>query len=423
MHMTEYRLILLAAFLLVQGFEHWLKFVNLRYMKKYGMNVPQGFEGYIDEQTLERTYKYAVETNSLSVKESLFSSVLLLIFLFGGLLDLYNSWVNSLSLPFVLNGVIFFLVLSYLTTLLSLPFSLYSTFRIEKKYGFNTMTPKLWIMDFFKSTAISTVLLGVALSAGFWIIRESPDYWWIFIWGFFFVFSLFMMYISPYVIEPLFNKFTPLEGHELEDRIRDLMQRAGIRISSVFKIDASRRSRHTNAYFSGIGKVKRIVLYDTLLELMDENEVLAVLAHEAGHWKKKHVLKMIAVTEMIALAVAYISFRLLKIDLLSAVFNIKGASFFAKIVVLGFIYSIVSFPAAPVFSYFSRKHENEADRFAAEMTSQPGWLATALMKLSRDNLSNLHPHPVYAKIYYSHPPVVERVRRLRSIPNPDNPKL
>jgi STE24 endopeptidase len=418
--MIEYRIILLAAFLAVQGFDYWLKFVNLRHMKKYGMDVPQGFEGYIDEQTLKKTYEYAVETNSLSVKESLFSSVLLLIFLFGGLLDLYNAWVNSLGLHFILSGIIFFLVLSYLTTLLSLPFSLYSTFRIENRYGFNTMTLKLWIMDLLKSTALSTVLLGLALSAGFWIIRKSPDYWWVFIWGFFFMFSLFMMYISPYLIEPLFNKFTPLEGHELEDRIRDLMDRAGIRVSRVFKIDASRRSRHTNAYFSGIGKVKRIVLYDTLLDLMDDNEVLAVLAHEAGHWKKKHVLKMISVTETMALAVAYISFRLLKIDFLSGIFNIQGASFFAKIVVLGFIFSIVSFPVTPVFSYFSRKHENEADRFAVDLTSTPEWLATALTKLSKDNLSNLHPHPLYAKIYYSHPPVVERVRGLRSRLEPGN---
>lgn len=411
--MIEYRNVLLVAFLVVQGFEYWLKFLNLGHMKKYGMSVPQGFEGYIDEQTLKKTYEYAVETNSLSVKESLFSSVLLLIFLFGGVFNLYNTWVNSLALPFILNGIVFFLLLSYLATLLLLPFNLYGTFRIENKYGFNTMTLRLWFVDFLKSTAISTVLLLVALAVGFWIIRESPRYWWVLIWGFFFMFSLFMMYISPYVIEPLFNKFTPLEGRELEDRIRDLMGKAGIKVSRVFKIDASRRSRHTNAYFSGIGKVKRIVLYDTLLDLMDGNEIVAVLAHEAGHWKKKHVLKMIAVTEAVALAVAYISFRLLKIDLLSDIFNIHGASFFAKIVVLGFIFSIVSFPATPVFSYLSRRHENEADRFAAELTSTPEWLATALMKLSKDNLSNLHPHPLYAKMYYSHPPVVERVRKLK----------
>lgn len=411
--MIEYQIILLAAFLIVQGFEYWLKSVNLGHMRRYGMNVPEGFEGYVNEQTLRKTYEYAVETNSLSIKESLFSSVLLLIFLFGGLLNLYNAWVNSLGLPFVLSGVVFFLLLSYLATFLTMPFSLYSTFRIENKYGFNTMTLKLWITDFLKSTAISTLLLAVALSAGFWIIRRSPDHWWVFLWGFFFIFSLFMMYISPYVIEPLFNKFTPLEGDALEDRIRDLMGRAGITVSRVFKIDASRRSRHTNAYFSGIGKVKRIVLYDTLLDLMDENEILAVLAHEAGHWKKKHVLKMIAVTEIIALVVAYISFKLLEVDLLSAIFNIQGASFFAKIVVLGFIFSIASFPVTPAFSYFSRRHENEADRFATDLTSSPEWLGTALMKLSKDNLSNLHPHPLYAKIYYSHPPVVERVRRLR----------
>jgi len=276
------------------------------------------------------------------------------------------------------------------------------------------MTFKLWLTDLAKSTGISTILMGIALGAVFWIVQASPGYWWLFIWGFFFVFSLFMMYISPYVIEPLFNKFSPLEEGLLEERIKDMMKKTGIKVSRVFRIDASRRSHHTNAYFTGIGKVKRIILYDTLMEKMGEEEILAILAHEAGHWKKKHVLKMIVLFELLSLAGAYIAFRILKTDFL-ALFGFGGGSFFSKLVLLGFIFSIVSFPFTPIFSYISRRHENQADRFAVRLSPNPESLATSLIKLSKDNLSNLHPHPLYAAFHYSHPPIVERVQRIKEM--------
>jgi STE24 endopeptidase len=277
------------------------------------------------------------------------------------------------------------------------------------------MTMKLWITDFIKSTLISTVLMVIVLICGLWIVLKSPDLWWFYVWSFFFIFSIFMMYISPYVIEPLFNKFTPLQGERLEEKIKAMMARTGIRISRVFKIDASKRSHHTNAYFTGIGKTKRIVLYDTLLRKMDEDEVLAVLAHEAGHWKKKHVLKMIVVFEALSLAAAYLAFRVLRTGLLGDIFGLEGNTFFAELLILSVVFSIVSFPFTPLFSAFSRRHEREADRFAVDLAPKPDALATSLIKLSKDNLSNLHPHPLYAAIHYSHPPVVERVKRIRGM--------
>ena len=412
--MQRYQFLILLGYLLVEGFQYWLKYMNLRHLKIYGLNVPQGFEGQIDEYVLKKTHAYTLEHNRLSLMESLFGNVLLMVFIFGGLLNAYNSWVVSLKLPFVLTGLFFFLLLGYASSVLSLPFGIYSTFKIENKYGFNTMTVKLWITDLIKSTLISTILMSLILSVSFWIIQASPDYWWLFVWGFFLVFSLFMMFISPYVIEPLFNKFTPLEGDGLEEKIRVLMEKAGIKVSRVFKIDASKRSHHTNAYFTGIGKVKRIVLFDTLLNKMTQSEVLAVLSHEVGHWKKKHILKRIVFVELISFAGAYAAFRLLKTDYLAWLFQIQDVTFFSKILVLGFLFSIISFPFVPLSSYFSRKHEYEADRFASALTSDPESLATSLIKLSKDNLANLHPHPLYAKFYYSHPPVVERVAKLRS---------
>ncbi len=222
------------------------------------------------------------------------------------------------------------------------------------------------------------------------------------------------MSILRYVIEPLFNKFTPIDNKALEDGINNLMQKVGIKVSSVFKIDASKRTKHTNAYFTGIGKVKRIVLYDTLIEKMNEDETLSVLAHEIGHWKKKHILKYIIVTEAIALVASYIGFKILQSDFLINLFNIKDSSFFAKAILLGFLGAIAAFPLIPLFNYLSRRYEIEADRFACELTGEKEGMINALVKLSKDNLSNLHPHPLYAAFYYSHPPVLKRIRLIKS---------
>lgn len=411
--MKTYLLIIFFSYLFIVLFGYWLKVLNLRHLKKYGANIPQEFEGHIDAELLKKTRDYTVENSRVSLVNSIFDNIILLVFLFGGLLNIYNSWIMSLDWHFILSGLAFFLFLIYAETVISIPFSLYNTFKIENKYEFNTITPKLWIADFFKSILISTIFLGILISVSLWLVSASPDNWWLWIWGFFLVFSLFIMYISPYVIEPLFNKFTPIEDKELEDKIKNVAKKVGIKVSRIFKMDASKRSKHTNAYFTGIGKVKRIILYDTLLEKMDNDEIIAVLAHEMGHWKKKHVLKRIIVSEIIALVVLYISFQILQTDFLLEMFSIESGSFFAKIVILGFIGSIVAFPISPLSSCLSRRHERQADRFACKLTGNPESLATSLIKLSKGNLSNLHPHPLYAAFHYSHPPVVQRIREIR----------
>jgi len=407
--------LVLCIYILKEGFEYLLRYLNLRHMKKFGSLVPSEFKGKIDENLLKKIQEYETEKTRFSFISSIFGNVVIIIFIFGGLLNIYNSWVASLNWPFILTGILFFLFLSLASTFLSMPFGLYSTFRIENKYGFNTMTPKLWFFDFLKSLLISTTITGIVIAIGLWLIQSSPHYWWIWVWAFFLIFSLFMMYVSPYIIEPLFNKFTPIEETGLEDKIKDLMQKIRIKVSRVFKMDASKRSQHTNAYFSGIGKVKRIILYDTLLEKMDHNEIIAILSHEAGHWKKKHILKMIIMVELISLIGIYISFRILQTDLLTDLFQVKQGTFFAKVVILGFIGGIISFPFIPLSSYISRRFERESDRFACELTEDTGYMTSALIKLSKDNLSNLHPHPLYAAFYYSHPPVAERIKAIRAM--------
>jgi len=384
-------------------------------MKKFGLTVPSVLEGKIDVDLLKKTQAYETEKTRFGFISSLFGNIVTIIFIFGGLLNIYNSWVVSLQVPFILSGLLFFLILSYANTVISIPFSLYSTFKIENKYGFNTMTPKLWLKDFFKSIILSTIITGILVSVGLWIVQSSPGAWWIWIWGFFLVFSLFMMYISPYVIEPLFNKFTPLEEQVLVEQIKHMLHKVCITVSRVFRMDASKRSRHTNAYFSGIGRVKRIILYDTLLEIMNHDEILAVLAHEASHWKRRHILKMIIATEFLSFFLLYGVSRIFQTDFLTDLFYVQNGTFFAKIVILGFLGGIVSLLFIPFSSSISRRFEREADRFAFSLSGNNKSMISALIKLSKDNLSNLHPHPLYAAFYYSHPPMVQRIEHIRNL--------
>ncbi len=415
--MTTWMIVFLFAFLLITAFGYGMKFLNLRHLKKFGHQIPPPFEGHIDADLLKKTSAYTIEHSQFGYLESIFDNILLIVFLFGGLLAWYNGWTVALKLPFILEGLVFFVLLSLISTVLDIPFDLYSTFKIENKYGFNTTTAKIWITDFFKSLAISLILFAIVGGFGFWLISKSPNYWWLFVWAFFLIFSLFMMYISPYVIEPLFNKFTPIadDYKNLEEKIRLLLSKVGIKVSRVFQMDASKRSKHSNAYFTGIGKVKRIILYDTLLQKMNDDEILAVLAHEAGHWKKKHILKRILISEVMGFVSIYLSFRILQLDWLTQAFNIASGSFFTKLVILGFIGAIISFPFTPLSSYFSRKHERQADQMAVNLTGKPDGMISALIKLSKDNLSNLHPHPFYAQFYYSHPPIVSRIQNLQEM--------
>ncbi|WP_243369908.1 M48 family metallopeptidase [Geotalea sp. SG265] len=408
-------LIALIAYLLVAATGYFLRFLNLQHLKKHGSEIPAGFEDAIDADTLTKTSAYTLEQSRLGLIESIFDNILLLIFLFGGVLSLYDRFIASLGNSFIWCGVLFFLILTLVQAVLDIPFSLYGTFSLEKRFGFNTTTPAVWVSDLFKSTAISLVILGLMIAGAFALVQWSPQWWWLWVWVFFAAVSLFFMYVSPYIIEPLFHKFEPVKDAALEEDIRKLMDRAGLQVSRVMQMDASRRSRHSNAYFTGIGRVKRIVLYDTLLEQMEREEVLAILAHEVGHWKKGHIWKRLLFTEITALVGLYLSYFLLQWGGLPSVLRLAQLSFAGQLVVLAFISSIVMFPFTPLSSWFSRRNEWQADRFSGELTGNPAALATALVKLNRENLGNLHPHPLYAKFYYSHPPVVERVARLKNL--------
>ncbi len=406
-------LALIIFYVVILAFRYWLLSLNLAYLKAHGQSIPPEFSDVIDPERLRKITTYTVENSRAGIVESLFGNVIMFFFLFGGFLGIYDRWISSLSGSLIIEGLFFFLFLLYAETFLDIPFSLYKNFKIENKYGFNTMTFRLWLTDFIKTILLSSVLGCIVVGVALAIVSASPHWWWLWVWAFFLVFGIFIMYLAPYVIEPLFFKFGPVKAEGLEEKVRKLMERAGLKVSSVFQVDASRRSRHSNAYFTGIGKVKRIVLFDTLIEQMSQDEILAVLAHEVGHWKKRHVLKSIVLTEALAFCGLFLGFHLVSWNGLPQLVHLSAASFYARVVVTGFIGSLVMFPLTPLFSFISRRNENEADRFASDLTGQPEALASALIKLSSENLSNLHPHPFYAKFYYSHPPVPERIRRLR----------
>lgn len=405
--------VLLGLYLLVFAAGLLLDGLNLRHLRRHGGEVPPPFAGAVDAPLLKRTAEYTVARNRVALAESLAGGVALVLFFFGGILPLYDRWAAGVSGSFVGGGVVFVLGLLLARSVLDIPFSLYRTFRLEKRFGFNTTTPRLWLADLLKSTALSLVLTGALAAGALWLVQASPRLWWLWVWGFLALFTLLLMYVSPYLIEPLFFKFEPLRRRELEEGVRELMERAGLKVSRVFQVDASRRSRHSNAYFTGLGRVKRIVLFDTLLEQMEDREILAVLAHEVGHWKLRHVLRRLLTAQATTLFALWLAHRLIGWEPLPSLVGMEEASFAARGAILLFLGGLVAFPLTPLGSAVSRRHERQADRFACRLTGRPGDLASALVKLARENLANLHPHPLYAWFHYSHPPMAQRVERLR----------
>jgi STE24 endopeptidase len=406
--------LLFALYVAVTAVTYWLRHLNLRHGRQHGATVPEGFEEAIDRDTLARSAAYTLDRSRLELWESIFDNCLLVVFLFAGLLPVYDHFVAGLAGPFILRGILFFLILTWVQTALELPFSYYGTFVVEARHGFNTTTPRLWLIDLLKSQLIGSLLLAIMTGAAFWLIQWSPLHWWLWVWAFMAAFGLFLMFLSPYLIEPLFNRFEPVTEEGLEEEISAMMAKAGLKVGRVMQMDASRRSRHSNAYFTGIGRVKRIVLFDTLLKQMSHAEIVAVLAHEIGHWKLRHILKRLVVVELLMLGGTWLAFHLLQWPALPALLGLDSASLPGRMVILGFIASLAMFPVTPLSAWFSRRDETAADRFAGQITGRPAALAAALIKMSAENLANLHPHPLYARFYYSHPPVVERVQRLLS---------
>ena len=404
---------LLSLALLLLSIEIAIRTINLRHLRYHGNEVPSGFEGVIDTTTLSRMSAYAGDTGRLGLASHLVAQALIILALFGGALERYDQWIGHISHSFVIQGVCFFLGVSWCFALTSLPFGMISGFVIEQRFGFNHTTKRLFWADFAKGLLLSTVFILVLTSCGLCLVKWSPQFWWVFVWLLFLVFEVTVTLVAPRLIEPFFMKTTPLEREELAADICTLAKRTGIRVDRVFQVDASRRSGHTNAYFTGLGPVKRVILFDTLLEKLDRSEILAVLAHELGHWKLRHISKSFVMFQALALGAIYGAYRFIDWEGLPNLIGATHCSFPMRVSIAMFTGSLISVCLSPCLKALSRRHEWQADNFACGLV-EPTSLASGLVKLAVDNLANLHPHPLYSAYYGSHPTLVARVARLRS---------
>lgn len=403
------KLLLLSLYLLVTAIRFGLDWINIRHRQQKRKPLPEAFSGQIDEERLDHSDAYAVAKDRVSLVEDIVGVILTLTFLFGGLLPRYDQLIAGFSDNFVLSGLLFFAVLVLIQIVVGLPFSLYKIFVLEEQFGFNRMNFKLWCSDLLKSLLIGTILFSLLAGGALWLVQLAPHSWWLWVWGFWAIISLFLLYLSPYLIEPLFFKFTPLAKADLESDVRDLLEKAGAHAGKVLQVDASRRSGHSNAYFTGIGKVKRVVLFDTLMEQLDNKELLAVLAHELGHWRCGHLRQQLIKSQIVALLSCWLAFVVLNSQILPGWLGLEQLSFVGQVLVLGWLGSLLGFFWTPISSWWSRRHERQADQFAINMVGSGQKLASGLVKLARENLSNLFPHPWYVAFYYSHPALVERV--------------
>jgi STE24 endopeptidase len=408
--------LLLGSAVLVTALQVLLIALNLRHLRRHGREVPHELATEIDGPTLEKSARYTLDRSRVQLCAMLATRTAVLLALFGGLAASYDRFIQGLTSSFVAGSLLYFLGLAAAASVVSIPFGLYQTFVIEARHGFNRMTLRMWLGDLAKGALLSSAFLALCASGGAWLVQASPAHYWLWIWAALAVLGILLTLLAPHLIEPLFFKVTPLAVQGLEPQIQALAERAGVHVKHVYQLDASRRSSHSNAYFTGLGPVKRVVLFDTLLSRMNAEEILGVLAHELGHWKRRHIMQRFVVGQALTLASCYAAFRLLAWDGLPSLIGESTGSFFLRATLVAFIASLLEFPATPLFSAWSRRHEWQADEFAKELTGNAAALASGLAKLARDNLSNLHPHPLFAAFYASHPTMPERVGRLRQEP-------
>jgi len=405
--------IFLAVFLLRSGVQIYLNGLNISYLRRHGATVPEIFQDSIDPDKLKKISAYTVDSENFTMVATLANQGLFLVILLSGFLPWLVKTIRPWEYGQIVSGLIFFAAFSIFANLFRIPFSLYEVFVIEERYGFNVMSFKVWVSDLFKSIIIGAIMGGLLLSLLLILVVYSGKAWWIWAWILVGGFELLLLWLYPVVILPLFNRFDPVENRGLEDRIRGLIGKVGMRAKGIFKMDASKRSKHTNAFFVGLGRTKRIVLFDTLLASHTEEEILAVLAHEVGHWKKKHIPRMLIPLEILSLVSFYVLGKLLYWPLIYQAFGFQESNPYVGLFLLGTFFSLLGFFAQPLESAISRRFEREADDFALELIETAKPMSSALKRLASDNLANLSPHPLYAWFYYSHPPLVERIARLK----------
>jgi STE24 endopeptidase len=403
--------VLLAIIIFGFVFDKILDYLNLKHIFP---ELPAEVSDVFDAESYKKSQLYKRENIRFSFIMSSFSLFLTLtMLLYGGF-----GWVNDLAFSIFNNyiavALLFFAILMFASDILTTPFSVYDTFVIEEKYGFNKTTPKTFVLDKLKGWLLGGIIGGGLLALIIWFFQLSGEYFWLFAWAAIGIFTILMTMFYSQIIVPLFNKQTPLEEGPLKSAIKEMSDKTGFILDNVYVIDGSKRSTKANAYFTGLGSKKRIVLYDTLINDLSIEEIVAVLAHEIGHYKKKHSLKG-TISGLFQTGITLFLFSLLiNNPFLSAALNVEVPNFHISLIAFGILYSPVSMITGILSSFVSRKHEYQADKYAVEYSDAQA-LISALKKLSGKNLSNLTPHPLYVFFHYSHPTLLQRIKALNSL--------
>ena len=391
-------------------FERLLEVLDLRNLSN---TLPKPFQGVYEAEKYRKSQDYTRENTRFGFYTSTFSLILILLMLFLGGFSLVDNWARYITGSPLLVPLVFFGILGLVFDLLNTPFSLYDTFVIEEKYGFNKMNLKIFVGDKLKSWLLGAVIGGGLLLLIVWFYQLTGKLFWIYAWSLVTVFMIFMTLFYSSLIVPLFNKQTPLEEGSLRKGIEKFCDKVDFKLDNVFVIDGSKRSTKSNAYFSGLGKKKRIVLYDTLIKDLSEEEIIAVLAHEVGHYKKMHTRTGLILSVLQTGLTLYILSLFINSEVLSAALGVQHAAFHINLIAFGLLYSPISMLLGLGMNVISRKNEYEADSFAKENYSGPS-LASALKMLTVKNLGNLQPHPFSVFFHYSHPTVLQRLEKLES---------
>lgn len=403
-----------VLFIIVIGF--LLDFtVSVLNLKALSPELPEEFREVFDSDEYQKSQEYTRTTTRFSLLSSSISTLLTVIFLLAGGFNIVDIYARSFGCGAIVTGLIFSGCLMLLSYIVGLPFSLYSTFVIEERFGFNRTTAKTFIADTLKGALLIIILGGPLLALVLWFFEAAGQFAWAYCWAGVVLFSIILQFLAPVLIMPLFNKFSPLEDGELKNAITEYAQQEHFTMQGIFTMDGSKRSTKLNAFFTGFGRFRKIVFFDTLLEKLSTDEIIAVLAHEMGHFKLKHVLKMIIGSIAQTGVIFYLMSLIINNRPLFDAFSMEHLSIYASLIFFGFLYSPVNLLVSVMFNLFSRKHEYEADSYAVRTSHRKEHLINGLKKLCQANLSNLTPHPVAVFLRYTHPPILERIRAIRNL--------
>lgn len=409
--MNTYAILITAIVLIEFIIDNTAKYLNL---KALDAELPTEFADVYDSDTYRKSQEYTKTRTKFGFLSSGVGLVSLLLFWYLGGFEYVNTLAESWSDSFILRGLYFFGILIVLQQLVSLPFSIYSTFVIEERFGFNKTTAKTFIIDILKGIILLGIIGGAALALILYIFNELGEMSWLYAWGAVIAFTLIMQYIAPKWIMPLFNKFKPLEDGELKHKIMEFAEKVDFQLQDIFIMDGSKRSSKSNAFFTGFGKNKRIALFDTLVEKHTTGELVSVLAHEIGHYKRKHIVQGMFISILHTGVLFYLLSLFLYQDGLYTAFYMDSTPIYAGFLFFSLLYSPLETLLSIGMNILSRKNEYEADEFAVVGRANREDMISALKKLSKDNLSNLTPHKWYVFMNYSHPPVIDRIRAIRT---------